>query len=162
MIAGDACFDHGWGSLSDCHSLLGTQRRLKRKLDSNLSAIYWFLPECERGCGGIIHSCGYLHVVGYDVCLGSQKALIRGWSQPFILNVLLVVSFLFQLCCVIVKGKKLCIIDLSVQENLQRKIYQYLSYKVPYSNYNITGLWHYGPYFSYAFSHLTMKLVFYL
>jgi hypothetical protein len=63
-----------WGC-SCCHSLLGSQWQLKHKLACYLSTVWWFLPESQWSCGGIIHHCCHLRFFDCAVSFRSAKAL---------------------------------------------------------------------------------------
>ena len=62
-----------WGC--NCHSLLGSQWQLKLQLACHLQPVWWFLSDSQRGCGGFVCYCCYLHVLDSAVCCGSPKAL---------------------------------------------------------------------------------------
>lgn len=74
-IAGNINFCYSCRRRRRCHCLLSSQRQSKHKLVRNLPAIWWFLPESQWGCGGILHSCSPLRDVGGALWFCSPKAL---------------------------------------------------------------------------------------
>lgn len=108
VVAGDACFDHCSGWIIRGHSLLGSQRKFKRELVSDLPAIRQLLPEDQRSRGGIIRRDAWLHVLGSVICRCSEKTLRRYGADSYHHELVLAVHNCAFIICMCLFESSIC------------------------------------------------------